>query len=40
LDKLVAQGIATAIVVVLTFAANRAWTFRTAHPEPAGEPTV
>jgi putative flippase GtrA len=31
LDKLVGQALATAIVVVLTFFANRAWTFR-AHP--------
>jgi putative flippase GtrA len=28
LDKLVGQAFATAIVVVLTFVANRAWTFR------------
>jgi putative flippase GtrA len=40
LDKLVAQGVATAVVVVITFAANRAWTFRTEHAEPASEPTV
>jgi putative flippase GtrA len=31
LDKLVGQAFATAIVVVLTFFANRAWTFRM-HP--------
>ncbi len=30
LDKLVGQAFATAIVVVGTFFANRAWTFRTA----------
>ncbi len=40
LDKLLGQAIATAIVVVLTFFANRAWTFRAggapdATPEPA-----
>jgi putative flippase GtrA len=34
LDKLVGQAIATAIVVVLTFFANRAWTFRM-HPHAA-----
>jgi putative flippase GtrA len=33
-DKLVGQAIATAIVVVLTFFANRAWTFRVARGEP------
>ncbi len=31
LDELIAQACATAIVTVLTFAANRAWTFRM-HP--------
>jgi putative flippase GtrA len=31
LDKLIGQAFATAIVVVLTFFANRAWTFRM-HP--------
>jgi putative flippase GtrA len=31
LDKLLGQAFATAIVVVLTFFANRAWTFRM-HP--------
>jgi putative flippase GtrA len=31
LDKLLAQACATAIVTVLTFVANRAWTFRM-HP--------
>ena len=29
MDKLVAQIVATAVVTVSTFAANRAWTFRT-----------
>jgi putative flippase GtrA len=33
LDKLLGQACATAIVVVLTFFANRAWTFRM-HPIP------
>jgi putative flippase GtrA len=32
LDKLVGQAFATAIVVVLTFFANRAWTFRMHAP--------
>lgn len=36
-DKLVGQAIATAIVVVLTFFANRAWTFRVARLEEADE---
>jgi putative flippase GtrA len=31
-DKLLAQAIAVMIVVVLTFLANRAWTFRAAPP--------
>lgn len=31
LDKLVGQAIAIMVVVVVTFVANRAWTFRT-HP--------
>ncbi|MHB8491317.1 MAG: GtrA family protein [Solirubrobacteraceae bacterium] len=31
LDKLLAQAVAVAIVVVLTFLANRAWTFRMAE---------
>jgi putative flippase GtrA len=34
LDKLIAQACATAIVTVLTFLANRAWTFRM-HPHVA-----
>jgi len=35
LDKLIGQAIAIAIVVVVTFLANRAWTFRT-HPAQVG----
>ncbi len=35
LDKLLAQACATAIVVVLTFLANRSWTFRM---RPATDP--
>ena len=34
IDKLVSQACATAVVTVLTFLANRAWTFR-AHPQVA-----
>src|SRR5580658_6034175 len=34
LDKVLAQVCATAIVTVLTFVANRAWTFRSAPPAP------
>jgi putative flippase GtrA len=34
LDKLIGQAIAIAIVVVLTFFANRSWTFR-GHTPPA-----
>jgi putative flippase GtrA len=34
LDKLVGQALATAVVTVLTFIANRAWTFRM-HPRMA-----
>jgi putative flippase GtrA len=34
IDKLVSQACATAIVTVLTFLANRAWTFRV-HPQVA-----
>ena len=33
-DKLIGQAVATAIVVVLTFFANRAWTFRGGRPLP------
>jgi len=36
LDELVGQIPTTAIVTVLTFAANRAWTFRTPAIAPAG----
>jgi putative flippase GtrA len=32
LDKLLAQVLATAIVTVSTFTANRAWTFRSSQP--------
>ena len=32
LDKLLAQAFATAVVTVLTFLANRAWTFRVRPP--------
>src|ERR1700730_4505985 len=41
LDKLLGQACATAIVTVLTFLANRAWTFRMHHhhlPAPASPP--
>ena len=34
LDKLLAQALATGVVTVCTFTANRAWTFRT-HPSVA-----
>ena len=37
LDKLVGQACATAIVTVLTFFANRAWTFRM---HPAADPAA
>jgi putative flippase GtrA len=33
-DKLLSQAFATAVVTVLTFLANRAWTFRV-HPSVA-----
>jgi putative flippase GtrA len=40
LDKLIGQAIAIAVVVVVTFTANRAWTFR-GHAEAAlAETTV
>jgi putative flippase GtrA len=32
LDKLIAQALSIVVVTVLTFFANRAWTFRTRHP--------
>jgi putative flippase GtrA len=34
MDKLLGQLPATAIVTVLTFFANRAWTFRVHSPSP------
>jgi putative flippase GtrA len=37
LDKLLAQAFATALVTVTTFAANRAWTFRTHAPVAIGD---
>jgi putative flippase GtrA len=37
LDKLLGQACATAIVTVLTFMANRAWTFRAGPPLPSAE---
>ena len=37
LDKLLAQAFATAVVTVLTFLANRAWTFRMHPPAALGE---
>ncbi|HST54711.1 MAG TPA: GtrA family protein [Solirubrobacteraceae bacterium] len=37
-DKLLGQAIATVIVVVLTFFANRAWTFRMHPPAVLAEP--
>ncbi len=38
LDKLLAQALATVVVTVSTFFANRAWTFRM-HPTVPGEMT-
>lgn len=35
LDKLLGQAFATVIVTVVTFLANRAWTFRMHHPHIA-----
>jgi putative flippase GtrA len=40
LDKLLAQAFATAVVTVLTFLANRAWTFRMHTPAALGEGDV
>jgi putative flippase GtrA len=40
LDKLIAQALATAVVTVTTFAANRAWTFRTHAPVPVADGDV
>jgi putative flippase GtrA len=37
MDELVGQAVAIAIVVVVTFLANRAWTFRTHPAEAAGQ---
>jgi putative flippase GtrA len=37
MDELVGQAVAIVIVVVVTFAANRAWTFRTHPVEAAGQ---
>ncbi len=34
-EKLLGQAFATGIVTILTFIANRAWTFRTHHPPVA-----
>jgi len=36
-DKLIAQALATAVVTVTTFFANRAWTFRTRAPVPVAD---
>jgi putative flippase GtrA len=36
IDKLLAQALATAVVTITTFSANRAWTFRT-HPVPVAD---
>ena len=36
-DKLIAQALATAVVTVSTFFANRAWTFRTRAPVPVAD---
>jgi len=35
LDKLLAQALATIVVTVTTFFANRAWTFKVHHHEPS-----
>ena len=40
LDKLLGQAFATAIVTVLTFLANRAWTFRMRPPVPVADGDV
>jgi len=37
MDELVGQAVAIAIVVVVTFAANRAWTFRTRPAQASGQ---
>jgi putative flippase GtrA len=40
LDKLLAQAFATAVVTVLTFLANRTWTFRTHTPAALADSDV
>jgi len=40
LDKLLAQACATGVVTVLTFTANRAWTFRMHSHVAAAEPDL
>jgi putative flippase GtrA len=40
IDKLAAQVVATAVVTVTTFAANRAWTFRTPSQVPLADSDV
>jgi putative flippase GtrA len=37
MDELPGQAVAIAIVVVITFAANRAWTFRTRPAQASGQ---
>src|SRR3984893_4445419 len=37
MDELVGQAVAIAVVVVVTFVANRAWTFRTRPAEATGQ---
>jgi putative flippase GtrA len=37
MDELVGQAVAIAIVFIVTFIANRAWTFRTHSAEAAGQ---
>jgi putative flippase GtrA len=36
-DKLLAQALATVVVTVTTFIANRAWTFKMHHPVPVSD---
>jgi putative flippase GtrA len=36
-DKLLAQALATGVVTVTTFFANRAWTFRSHAPVPVAD---
>lgn len=40
LDKLLAQALATSIVVVLTFFANRTWTFKGHVPGALAQPSA